>query len=256
MSIIISNNQTSRKLVVSVNQSFEKIYSSLEKLSSGFRINSASDGPATLIISEQLRTRIASLSQEIENTSLLIGKYDTASSTISSLRSSLNDLRSLAVAAANEGGNSESAQQAYDTTAGYLTSYHNDVLANAEYNGMQLLDGSENALASISQLVGIDMSSSQAAEAAIETIDEAITELDSAQSEIGAAQKNDLQSSLTTLETTRQNLIAAESNLRDTDFALEFSNFLSEALKSNVGLSLMSHLALSSKSVIKLLNSH
>ncbi len=231
------------------------MYSSLEKLSSGLKINSAADGPAELVISEHLRSQIASLNQEIENTSALIGKYETASSTLGSVSSFLTEIRSLAVGAANGGFNSEDAQAAYATAANSVVGSFNKLVSNAEYNGVKLFDGSEDALALVNQLQGIDLSSPEAASASIEAIDNAASELSTVQVEIGATERYRLREHLASLQITSQNLQAAESTVRDTDYALEFSRYAAEQLRFQVGLAMMSHIRLNSRTVLGLLES-
>ena len=255
MSLTINTNISSIALTRNIGISYERMYKSLQKLASGYRINSAADGPAQLIISEQLRSQIASLSQKIENTSALIGKYSTASSTISGLRSQLTELRSLAIGAANEGINNEASQQAYVDSAQSIVNSYNFTADNAEYNGASLFDGSERSLGVVNSLENIDLSSAEDAIASIDTIDSAIAELDALQVDIGATQKNELEFQQASMEITRENLIAAESNMRSTDVALELSNFLTEQIKFQAGIAMMSHQFLMSNLVVKLLGS-
>ena len=231
------------------------MYDSLQKLASGYSLNSAADGPAKLIISEQFRSQIASLNQEIESTSALIGKYTSASSTIMGMRSQLTELRSLAIGAANEGFNSEDAQQAYVDSANNLIEAYNYTAENSEYNGAKLFDGTEKSLGIINNLEGIDLSTAEKAIESIDYIDRAISDLDNLQIDIGSTQRYELQSHQVSLEITRENLIAAESNLRSTDIALEMSNFLTEQIKFQAGIALMSHHFLTSNSLLKLFDS-
>lgn len=237
----------------SINSNYLSLMKPLEKLASGLSINWASDGPAVLVISEQLRSQIASLNQEIENTSAMIGKYETASSFVSEMRSKLTELRSLAIGAANEGGNSESAQAAYATTADYVVSSYNHILETAEYNGMNLLDGSEGSLAEVSELDGIDLSSAESAQESIGVIDSAIEELDKVQVDLGATQKNELEAHRVSLEVTLQNLEAAESQLRDTDYAQEYSTFIGEMVKFQTSVALLAHSRIGANTVLSLL---
>ncbi|UCD64697.1 MAG: hypothetical protein JSW34_04470 [Candidatus Zixiibacteriota bacterium] len=255
MTLSLSNDWASSVLANNISLSFLNMCSSLEKLSSGYRINSAADGPADLVISEQLRTQIASLNQEIENTSALIYKYETASSNLMDLRSQLTELRTLAIGAANEGFNNEEAQEAYQTAADAIVERYNDVIAESEYNGAVLFDGGEGSLGTLAALEGIDLSSAEAAEASIATIDEAIAEVDALQVDIGSTQRYELESELASLRITSQNLVAAESSLRDTDFVTEFTNFLVEQIKFKAGLALFSHFGLTSSSVLGLFSS-
>ena len=112
MGIMISVSSNSHRSLNGLQENIQTLFKSMEKLSSGLSINSAADNPAGLIISEQLRSQIAGLNQRIANVTSSIHKYQTASSSISMLRTSLIELRSLALGAANEGLNSEAAQQA------------------------------------------------------------------------------------------------------------------------------------------------
>jgi len=255
MALNIFADQVGSMLALHINSSFAKMYKSMEKLSSGYKINSAADGPAQLVISEQLRAQIASLNQEIENTNSLIYKYQTGSSSLMGLRSQLTELRTLAVGAANEGLNNEEAQEAYQAAADCIVNCYNDTIANAEYNGAAMFDGSEGSLGELANLDGIDLSSAEAAAASIDRIDEAITEVDGLQTQLGSTQRYQLESHLASLRVTSQNLQAAESSIRDTDYGMEFSRFVAEQIKFNVGLALLSHHSMTSGSVLGLIKS-
>ena len=253
MGISIRFDAGSSLVIRSFNSSYSNLLSSFEKLSSGLSINRASDGPAALVISEQLRSQIASLNQEIENTSATIMKYETGSSFVSEMRSKLTELRSLAVGAANEGGNSESAQTAYAATADYIVSSYNQILDTAEYNSMKLLNGSNGSLAKVSELEGIDLSSAEASEESMGIIDAAIEEIDSVQVDLAATQKNELEAHRASLEVTVQNLQAADSALRDTDYAQTYSSFIGEMIKFQASAALLTHSHLSANTVLSLL---
>lgn len=226
-----------------------------EKLSSGLRINSAADDPAGLVISENLRSSIASLNSEIYNLTANIGKYQTTSSTVQILRSSLSELKALAVGAANEGGNSEGAQAAYAQAADSLVNTFNSIVSGAEYNGTKTLDGSDGSLASIDQLQGIDLSTTAGAEAALEAIDLAAENLDDALVDLGATQRYDLEARVDGLRVTRQNLIAAESQLRDVNFLEEFSNLIGSQIRSQAAIAMMAHSNIMGFTVLKLFGS-
>ena len=248
----LHNKSSMLSMTESLNTSFAGMYKSLQKLSSGFQINSASDGPAQLMISEQFRTQIATLNQQIENTSMQIGKYNTASATLSSMRSELTEMRTLAVGAANEGGNSEYVQQAYAESASVLESNFNLTLNRAEYNGAVLFDGSAGSLASIDDMSGVDLSSAESANASIAVIDAKISEIDTATVDIGATQKNTLDSEIASMRISRENLMAAEANIRATDYAREFSSFMVEQIKAKSSIALLSHYMMTSDSVLSL----
>jgi flagellin len=239
--ITLNSNHQSAWNIRNVSERLRELYRSMEKLSSGLAINRASDDPAGLMISETLRSRTASLSQEIKNVSGTISKYQTVSSTVSELRSRLTELRSLAVGAATEGGNSEEAQQAYTAQARDLVSSFNATANGAEYNGARMLDGSESSLAKVTPLSGIDLSTPEAAAESIQRIDIAAHELDNIQIDLGSTQKNDLESRLISLRVTRENLTAAESQVRDTDYAQEYASLVSSMIRTRVSLAILAH---------------
>lgn len=237
---IKSENVFSR---IQIKSSFNSIYKTLERLSSGLRINSASDDPAGLIISEQLRSQIASMSQQISNTDLAIAKYNTAESAVGGLRSMLTELRTLAIAAANEGGNDETSQAALASSANHLVQSFDRSVDTATFNGSNLIDGSEGSLAAIAHLAdqGIDLSTAENAEQSIAAIDAAIAEVDSAQMDLGATVKYDLESTKRLLEVSHQNLVAAESQIRDADILTEYTNLIRNKIVFQVALSMMAH---------------
>lgn len=240
--------------VIKITSSFNRLYKTLERLSSGLRINSASDDPAGLIISEQLRAQIASLDQQISNTDLAIAKYNTAESAVGGLRSMLTELRTLAVAAANEGGNDETSQAALASSANHLVQSFDRSVDTATFNGSNLVDGSEGSLAAIAHLAdqGIDLSSAENAEQSMAAIDAAIAEVDSAQMDLGATVKYDLESTRRSLEVSHQNLVAAESQIRDADFITEYTNLVRDKIVFQAALAMMAHRSLNSMIVIGL----
>ena len=253
MPIRISENLMGTNAALNVNRTYNSLFKTAERLSSGLRINRASDDPAGLVISEQLRARIGSLKQEIENTTLAINAYQTADSMMGELRSILQRVRGDAVAAANSGYNDPISQAALDISAQNAAESYNNIIQTAEFNGHNLLDGSEGSLAGLSQLEGIDLSTPQSAEASIEKIDQYLAELDEAQVNIGATQKNELESRRSNLEVTVQNLISAESSLRDANIPLEIARFTSGQIQLQAGLSVLAHANLTHKLAISLL---
>ncbi|PKK84150.1 MAG: hypothetical protein CVT49_04960 [candidate division Zixibacteria bacterium HGW-Zixibacteria-1] len=252
MTFSLNNNLSDSGIIRGLNQSFQLLYKSAEKLATGLRINSAADDPAGLVISERMRARIASLNQEIENVSLQIRKYETASSHSLQLRSMLTEMRSVAAAAANEGFNSEAMQNAYQAEANRLVESYNFVVQNAAFGEQKLLDGSDGSLANIQTLEPFDLSTAESADAAMEAIDNQTSRLDSIIADIGASQKNDLESRLTGLRVEAENLTAAESQIRDTDFMLEFTNFIRNQMMVRVSVSLLAHSFLTPQSVLAL----
>ncbi|MCP4705981.1 MAG: flagellin FliC [candidate division Zixibacteria bacterium] len=254
MGLGIKNNLLAVNLNRNINQTLFNHGKSMEKLSSGWKINSAADDPAALVISEQMRTRIASLNQEIENVSYQISKYKTTDSALLQERSKLTELRTLAVAAANDGGIDDSARAAYQAEADNIVNSFNMIRESSEFGTQKLLDGSEGSIADVNELISVDLSDSEAAEASMNQIDDEIAHLDAQIADVGATQKNSLESRLTNLRIESQNLTAAESQIRDTDYTAEYSNFVKNQMLLKSTLSLFSHTSISSSSVLSLLS--
>ena len=241
MALSIQTNKYVGDIFNNLNLSTNLLLKSMEKLSSGWKINSAADDPAGLVISEQMRSRIASLNQEIENTQNMINKYETASSTTLQLQSMLTEMRSLAVGAANSAINDPNIQQAYQSSVDSLVTTYNNIIENSSFGSQVLLDGSEGSIATVAKLENVDFSDPQKAEEAIVYFDDMANRLDSTITHIGATQKNELEANLRNLQIESQNLTAAESNIRDTDMAKEFSNFLKGKLLLNSSVALLAH---------------
>ncbi len=222
------------------------------KLSSGNRINSAADDPAGLVISERMRDRIATLRQECSNITQVVNKYATVDSAMLGMREQLVELRSLAVGAANAATNSSESQQAYATAAKSIVETYNRTIESSQYNGKHTLDGSEGAVADVGKLSGIDLSSGQGATASLTLIDDAAHELDMAMVDLGAKQRNELESQRAANEIEIQNLTAAESQIRDTDYATEYSRYVANMIKTYTSMAMVSHSLISAKTVLSL----
>jgi len=253
MAFSLKNYLMDGSIIRNLNQSFLLMNRSAERLSTGLRINRAADDPAGLVISERMRSRIASLNQEIENVSIQIRKYETASSHALQLRGILTEVRSLAIAASNEGFNSDAMQNAYQAEANRMVEAYNFIAENAAFGEQKLFDGSDGSLADVPALSQLDMSTAEAAQAAVETIDAETARLDSTIIDIGAAQKNDLESRLTNLRIEAENLTAAESQIRDTDFLQEFTNFMKYQMMTKASISLLAHSFITPQSVLALM---
>ena len=230
------------------------MFRALERLSSGLQINRASDNPAGLVISEQMRSQIASLNQEIENTAATINKYQTVSDSVQQIRSQLTDLRALAVGAANSGLNSEAVTAAYQAEADSIVAAVNDGIATAEYNGKKTIDGSAEALVDIPTLGAVDFSSPQSVEQAIASVDDAIRSVDDGLVEIGAVQKNELETTLRSLEQSKGDLVASESQVRDTDFGDYMAAYVGSMIQQKATIALMAHSRISAATVLSLLS--
>ncbi len=149
MSLRINNNIAAIDAHRNLTLTTRALSSSMEKLSSGYRINRASDNPAGLVISEQFRAQIAGLNRAIENSEGSINMIQTAEGALNEINNLLVSMRELAIHASNEGFNDAdqlAADQAEITNA---IKTIDRVAANTQFGTKKLLDGSKDNIASI-----------------------------------------------------------------------------------------------------------
>ena len=224
------------------------------KLSSGLNINSAADDPAGLVISEQMRSQIGSLQQQIDNADLSINKCRTAEHAVTRLQDTVTQLRSLAVAAANEGYNDPAVSAAYQTAANNFVESFNATVDAVQFGTQKLLNGGEGSVADVEKLSGVDLSTPQAAQEAVAKLDKTAEQLGKVQGDLGARVAHDLESTRDSLQVTLQNVTAAESTLRDTDYAVESAKLMRDLLLQQTGVGILLHANQTAKSVLGLLN--
>ena len=137
----ISSINTQRQLD-KVNRAQTK---TLEHLSSGMKINTAADGPASLVISENMRAQIAGLHQAIDNSETGIGLVQTAEGALSEANRLLVDIRQLAIHASNEGGNDEAMLEADQAEVENALRTIDRIAEASQFGTKRLLDGSRGA---------------------------------------------------------------------------------------------------------------
>jgi flagellin len=214
---------------------------SLEKLSSGLRINRAGDDAAGLAISEKMRGQIRGLNQATRNAQDGISLIQTAEGALNETHSILQRMRELSVQSAND-TNTDTDRAALQAEVTQLITEIDRIANNTEFNGKKLLDGSldtapvtfhigANAGQSITLSIGdmtsddvtglgvatVDISTQAGADAAIATIDTAITKVSDQRAALGANQ-NRLEHTINNLGASAENLTAAESRIRDVDY--------------------------------------
>lgn len=122
---------------------------SMQKLSSGFRINAASDDPAGLVISEQFRAQIAGLNRAIQNSEGSISMIQTAEGALTEINSLLVQMRELAIHAANEGFNDADQLAADQAEIANAIKTIDRIAANTQFGTKKLLDGTKDNIATI-----------------------------------------------------------------------------------------------------------
>ncbi len=220
---------------------------SLAKLSSGMRINSAKDDAAGLAISEELRSQIRGLAQAQRNTMDGISMIQTAEGGMAEAGEALIRMRELAIQAGNGTLGDEEREQ-LNQEFNSLRDEVDRIGATTEFNGNKLLDGStadgitfqsgtsadeadqisisisamdsENLGAASATLDEQSISTQDDAGAALESIDQAIADVSAMRADLGAAQ-NTMETTTQRLAIERENISAANSRIRDVDVAEE-----------------------------------
>ncbi len=227
---------------------------SLEKLSSGLKINRAGDNPAGLIISEQLRAQLGGLEQAQSNTEQAVALVQTAEGALDEMNSLLSKAKKLALSSMSSATTDSTQAAANQTEFANILASIDRIASQTQYAGQKLLDGSlsagktvqlgaftgQNTVISIanfgttslagtggtvSVLSAVSVGVASAASAALDAIESAITQVSTARGNLGAIQSNNLETTLNSLRTSYENLSAAESIVRNVDFARESASF-------------------------------
>ena len=141
MALTIASNVSSLTAQKNLTMSNQSLKTSLERLSSGFKINRGADGPAALVISEKQRAQIAGLETAIQNTEKAVSLVQTAEGALNEINSLLIKVRSLALDSANEGVNDQDALNANQAEIDNAIDTINRISENTQFTTKKLLNG-------------------------------------------------------------------------------------------------------------------
>lgn len=144
MGLRINNNLASLGAAMNLGRANSALSSSLAKLSTGLKINTASDGPADLIISEKFRSQINSISKATENTQNAISMLSTAEGALAEVNSLLSKMQGLALKAAQTGTQSADEIAASQAEIDAALESINTISRNTSFGSVNLLDGSRS----------------------------------------------------------------------------------------------------------------
>ncbi len=265
MSISILTNATSLSAQRNLNVAQQSLAGSIGRLSSGLRINTASDDAAGLGISENLKANIRGLAQAQRNANDGISLSQVAEGGMNEQQGIVSRMRELAVQSANS--TLGSTERGYvQTEFGQLRQEINRISATNEFNGQKLLDGSASAglsfqvgirataddtlAMSITKLTASTLGSASLhiasaslstvtnAKAALGVFDKAIQQLSTARSKVGAVQ-NRMQVTISNLSVAHENLSAANSRIRDVDVASETAQLSKSQILGQAGVAVL-----------------
>ena len=144
MALRVNSNIAALNALRNLQNTENELSQNLERLSSGRKLNHAADGPASLVISEQMKTQISGLGQAIRNSESSIAMIQTTEGALNEVSNMLINLRQLAVHAANEGTNDEKMLQADQNEVENILSTLKNIAKNTQFGTRTLLDGSNS----------------------------------------------------------------------------------------------------------------
>lgn len=248
---------------------------SMERLSSGLRINRAADDAAGLAVSEVMRSQIRGMNVASRNAQDGVSMVQVADGALGNVGDMLQRVRDLAVQASN-GTLTDSQRSNLDAEVQQILTEINATGSNTEFNGIKILSGSVAAAASAVTLQvganggqaiaftigtvdttaltiqGLSVSFATAASAAIASLDVAIGAITTQRANLGAIQ-NRLEQTINRLGVTSENLQAAESRIRDADMAAEMISFTKNQILQQSGMAMLSQANSAPQSVLSLL---
>ena len=257
MALTINTNVASLNAQRNLGATQTNLSRSMQRLSSGLRINSAKDDAAGLAISDRMTAQIRGLNQASRNANDGISLAQTAEGALQETTNLLQRMRELAVQSAND-TNSDSDRQSLQDEVDQLSSEIERIATTTAFNGKVLLDGAitgavfhvgansgQNitfAIASATSddlgVSGLSINSQTDADAAIGTIDAALALVDTSRGSMGAIQ-NRFESTIANLQNVSENLSAARSRILDADIAQETSNMTKQNILQQAGVSIL-----------------
>jgi flagellin len=283
MAQTINTNVMSLTAQRNLNQSQSTLATSMQRLSSGLRVNSAKDDAAGLAIAERMNTQIRGMNVAIRNANDGISLAQTAEGGMQEVGNMLQRMRELAVQSSN-GTNSAEDRQNLDAEFQALNSEIGRIAETTLFNGLSVLNtpgtGSGSAAVdativfqvganttsgntlsiSLKQIESLEASSGvansiltiSATTASITAIDTMITEITSGRADFGAVQSR-FESAINNLQIGMENQSAARGRIMDADFAVETANMTRSQILQQAGNAMVAQANSSPQSVLQLL---
>lgn len=275
MALTINTNVASLNAQRNLSTTQGELATSLQRLSSGLRVNSARDDAAGLAIAERMNSQVKGMNVAIRNANDAISLAQTAEGALGKVGDSLQRMRELAVQSANasnSAGDRANLQAEYSQLSAEVTR----VLTGTKFNGTDLLStaatltfqvGANNVAtdqisvattnmtsgAGVTAAVAANISTSQAtAQAAIDSLDTAIGEITTARSTFGAAQ-NRFDSVISNLRVASENQAASRGRIMDADFAMETASMTRAQILQQAGTAMLAQANALPNNVLSLL---
>lgn len=265
MALTVNSNISSLNAQHSLLKSQGSLNTSMQRLSSGLRINSAKDDAAGLAISDRMTAQVKGMNQAARNANDGISLAQTAEGAMQETTNILQRMRELSVQAANDTNTADDRKSIGDELSD-LQSELTRIADATEFNGQKLINGSGTEMtfqvganAGAANTIKIDLSASGMnmtasglnvasgtvsvstrgdASAAIAAIDTALKQVGEGRSKLGAVQ-NRFESTISNLQNSSENITAARSRIMDADIAQESSDLAKSRVLQQAGVSML-----------------
>jgi flagellin len=264
-----------------LSQTSLSLKTSMERLSSGLRVNSAKDDAAGLAIGDAMTSQIRGMTVAVRNANDGISMAQTAESAMGTITDTLQRMRDLAVQSSNTGALGTADQQKLQTEFAQLQSEITRIISNTQFNGKSVLTGglsqavfqvgagttADNQISitistlstqtDMANVVGAGLVIGSGATAAnvasaIDTIDLAVKTIDNFRATLGAVQ-NRFTATISNLQSSIENQSAARSRIMDADFATETASLSRGQILQQAGTAMLAQANKSTQSVLSLL---
>jgi len=239
----INSNTLAQKAVYGTGNAHRGLTDSLERISTGRRINKASDDASGMTIASSLKSKALAMGQGVKNANDGISITQIADGALGQMTDILQSVRTQVVQAANGSQSQESLEAIQADITGSLEAF-DEIARSTSFNGQTLLDGSfSNKIFAMGEEGAIDISiqgmgssslgsgeegtlgtinvtTPEGAQVALETIDQSLEQLSRVRSEVGSTQ-NQFESSIQNMTASRINMEASQSQIMDVDLAEE-----------------------------------
>jgi flagellin len=278
MAMTINTNISSINAQRNLTKSNNTLQTSMERLSSGLRVNSAKDDAAGLAIANGMNSQIRGMGVAVRNANDGISLAQTAESAMGELTNTLQRMRDLGVQAANTGAVSGSDREKLQTEFQQLNDELTRIIENTEFNGKKIINGDlasgvnfqvganttadnqigvtigdlETTISAVTAAAIGSAASPSDVLAAIDGIDNAIQDIDTSRAVLGAVQ-NRFTTTISNLQSSIENQSAAKSRIMDADFAAETAALSRTQVLQQAGTAMLAQANQSSQSVMQLL---
>ncbi|MCF6345038.1 MAG: flagellin FliC [Thiomicrorhabdus sp.] len=272
MAMVINTNVGSLNATRQLDSSSRDLSVSMERLTSGLRINSAADDAAGLAVATNMTTQIMGTDMAVRNANDGISMAQTIDGASEEMTNMMQRQRELAIQSLNGTYTAEN-RGAMDAEFNALSSEIDRIATTTKFNGVEIMDTATStnlqvgweataddiiqlttigggAIATAVALLGVDSTSNAAL--AIAGLDTQLSTLSTARSGVGAVQ-NRLEYTVSNLQNLSENTSAARSGIQDADFAKESANLARDQVLQQAGMSMLSQANQSSQNVLALL---